>query len=262
MNGTARIDAVGRLVMQISHGIKITSSILMTLLVLSCSTEPVPPKPADQPLTSDRILPPEQPAPNVQPPHQPLPIDYRPQRGVASIYGLQDHGTATHSGEPYDLYAMSAAHPSWSLGTYMRVGYGQRQVVVRINDRNQDGAALRLSYQAAQKLALSSAAVVSFQALRTPAKTLRASAALTPAPRLLNEGLYYVQAGAFNSLQNAQQLEQYLRGELAQTVRILQKDGLYRVHLGPLPNTQARHLLSQLPAYSVENGFLVPAQVR
>ncbi|GEM_PF-3521302 len=141
---------------------------LWGLALLSCSTEPVPPQPADRAIAPDPMPLPGVPAPDAQAPEFPaLSLDYRPQRGYASLYGLADQGALTRSGEPYDLYAMTAAHPYLPLGIYVRVSDLQqrRSVVVRINDRNRDGAALRLSYQPAKDLGLIQGAEVMFQVL-------------------------------------------------------------------------------------------------
>lgn len=57
--------------------------------------------------------------------------------GVASWYGETFHGRTTASGEPYDMNALTAAHPSLPFGTMVRVTNlaNGRSVVVRINDR-------------------------------------------------------------------------------------------------------------------------------
>jgi len=59
------------------------------------------------------------------------------ERGIASWYGKKFHGRRTSSGEPYDMYAMTAAHRSLPLPCYARVTNLQngRSVVVKINDR-------------------------------------------------------------------------------------------------------------------------------
>ena len=59
------------------------------------------------------------------------------QVGVASWYGGKFHGRTTASGEPYDMHAMTAAHPSLPFGTKVRVTNLEngRSVVLRINDR-------------------------------------------------------------------------------------------------------------------------------
>src|SRR5690606_25459835 len=82
----------------------------------------------------------------------------RPYRvkGRASWYGRQFHGRPTSSGEPYDMYAMTAAHPTLPIPSYARVTRADngRSVVVRINDRGPfiAGRVIDLSYVAAYKL--------------------------------------------------------------------------------------------------------------
>lgn len=80
------------------------------------------------------------------------------QRGVASWYGKRFHGQKTASGETYDMYAMSAAHPVLPIPSYARITSLRtgRQVVVRINDRGpfHSNRAIDLSYAAAHRLGL------------------------------------------------------------------------------------------------------------
>ena len=80
------------------------------------------------------------------------------QRGLASWYGAKFHGKPTASGEPYDMYAMSAAHPTMALPSYARVRNpaNGRQVIVRVNDRGPfvPGRVIDLSYAAAFRLRL------------------------------------------------------------------------------------------------------------
>jgi len=78
------------------------------------------------------------------------------QRGAASWYGKGFHGKPTSSGEPFDMYKMSAAHPILPIPSYARVTNlaNGRSVVVRVNDRGpfHAGRAIDLSYAAAYKL--------------------------------------------------------------------------------------------------------------
>lgn len=78
------------------------------------------------------------------------------QRGYGSWYGKKFHGKKTSSGEPYDMYKMTAAHPTLPIPCYARVtnlGNG-KQVIVRVNDRGPFRSAriIDLSYTAALKL--------------------------------------------------------------------------------------------------------------
>ncbi len=78
------------------------------------------------------------------------------EEGVASWYGKKFHGRRTSSGEPYDMYTMTAAHPSLPLPTYVRVTNldNGKSVIVRVNDRGPfaDNRAIDLSYAAADRI--------------------------------------------------------------------------------------------------------------
>lgn len=79
-------------------------------------------------------------------------------QGVASWYGKKFHGNSTSIGERYDMYAMTAAHPTMPLPSYARVTSraNGRTVIVRVNDRGpfHRGRIIDLSYTAAHKLGL------------------------------------------------------------------------------------------------------------
>ena len=99
-------------------------------------------------------------------PYQVLGRDYAPmtrpapfrQSGIGSWYGRRYHGAKTSSGEVYDMYAMTAAHPTLPIPSYARVRNpaNGREVVLRINDRGpfHAGRIVDLSYTAALKLDL------------------------------------------------------------------------------------------------------------
>ena len=78
------------------------------------------------------------------------------EKGVASWYGKMFHGRKTSSGDTYDMYAMTAAHPSLPIPSYVRVTNlnNGRSAVVRVNDRGpfHPGRIIDLSYAAAYKL--------------------------------------------------------------------------------------------------------------
>ncbi len=89
------------------------------------------------------------------------------QRGVGSWYGRKFHGQRTSSGEPYDMYAMTAAHATLPIPSYARVTNlaNGRSVIVRINDRGpfHSGRLVDLSYAAAYKLGYAGAGSVSVE---------------------------------------------------------------------------------------------------
>jgi rare lipoprotein A len=78
------------------------------------------------------------------------------QRGVASWYGKKFHGQKTSIGEPYDMFAMTAAHPTLPLPSYARITNlnNDKSVVVRVIDRGPFHAdrIIDLSYAAAYRL--------------------------------------------------------------------------------------------------------------
>ena len=113
----------------------------------------------------------EEPEPRVEPlhrfannPYNVFGIDYQPMRtlgpfrqsGLASWYGKKFHGQKTSSGEIYDMYGMTAAHPTLPIPSYVRVtrSTDRRSVIVRVNDRGpfHPGRVIDLSYTAAWKL--------------------------------------------------------------------------------------------------------------
>lgn len=91
--------------------------------------------------------------------YTPLPGKARnSQRGVASWYGSKFHGQRTASGERYDMYKMTAAHPTLPIPSYVRITNLDTgsHVVVRVNDRGPfiAGRLIDVSYTAALKLGM------------------------------------------------------------------------------------------------------------
>lgn len=80
------------------------------------------------------------------------------QSGIASWYGNRFQGRRTASGEYYNLHALTAAHRTLPIGSYVRVTAvkSARSVIVRINDRGPyvQGRVIDLSYAAAEALNL------------------------------------------------------------------------------------------------------------
>jgi len=80
------------------------------------------------------------------------------ERGIASWYGTKFHGKRTSSGEPYDMYAMTAAHKTLPIPTYAEVTnlLNGKRVIVKVNDRGpfKENRLIDLSYAAATKLGI------------------------------------------------------------------------------------------------------------
>jgi rare lipoprotein A len=160
------------------------------------------------------------------------------ERGVASWYGPGFHAGNTSSGEPYDMYGMSAAHKTLPLPSYARVTNlrNGRSVVVRINDRGPFVAnrLIDLSYTAAAKLDMirDGTTLVEVRALTPGVPDNLTRSAEAPPPTL------YVQAGAFADADNARRLLGRLQAAgLANAFVLSPPEGkarLYRVRVGPV----------------------------
>ena len=142
--------------------------------------------------------------------YQPLPDSkgFR-QRGIASWYGKDFHGKKTSNGEIYDMYAMTAAHKTLPLGTYVRVHNlaNNRKLEVRINDRGPfvRGRIIDLSYTAAKDIGIvgPGTARVEVVALGTPATTGGGSSP-SYVPGDYYSGNFTYQVGAFANRENAE----------------------------------------------------------
>lgn len=108
--------------------------------------------------------------------------DDRPlrQRGNASWYGRQFHGNRTAIGERYDMFAMTAAHPTMPLPSYARVTntHNGASVIVRVNDRGPflEGRVIDLSYAAATRLGFANAGTAEVEVVRLTHADIRAGA--------------------------------------------------------------------------------------
>src|ERR1700739_4014902 len=84
-------------------------------------------------------------------------------RGIATWYGTVFNGRKTANGETFDMYAMTACHPTLPFGSLVKVVNlrNKRSVVVRITDRGylSEGRVIDLSYGAATKLAMTDAGI-------------------------------------------------------------------------------------------------------
>ena len=184
------------------------------------------------------------------------------ERGVASWYGPTFHGGNTSSGEPYNMYGMTAAHKTLPLPTYARVTNlsNGRSVVVRINDRGPFVAnrIIDLSYTAAAKLDMvrDGTAMVEVQALTPGVPDVIGRSAESPPPAL------YVQSGAFADPGNAErEVERLHAAGLTSAFVVPPLEGrshLYRVRLGPVSSVAAFDALAaQLAALGIPDARLV-----
>lgn len=144
------------------------------------------------------------------------------EQGLASWYGAKFHGRPTSSGEPYDMYRMTAAHRSLPLPTWAEVTRTDtgKTIVVRINDRGpfHSERIIDLSWAAAVMLDMVDAGTAP---VKVRAITFGDGPGSTPRPARLP---VFVQVGAFSDNDRA-------RG----VARDLKRSGI-----GPVPTEQAR----------------------
>lgn len=168
--------------------------------------------------------------------------------GNASWYGRKFHGRLTSSGEPFDMYQLTAAHRTLPIPTYARVTNldNGRTTVVRINDRGpfHDNRIIDLSYAAAVKLG--------FAAVGTARVRVE----------VLEPGENFVlQAGAFSDLDRADRLKAALNSLTGTPAFVVKVSGesLYRVRLGPVRGrTEAERLKEMIRAADYGVPLILP----
>ncbi len=183
------------------------------------------------------------------------------EEGIASWYGTKFHGRRTSSGEPFDMYQLSAAHKSLPLPIYVKVTNLEngKQLTLKVNDRGpfHPGRVIDLSYAAAVKLDVAQKGTA-----RVRVEVLDEGLPILPEVTERPDKIF-VQVGAFSNRAAAERMAQNLRKQLTQfviTVSSTRRESkpLYRVRIGPLANEwQARNLAQQwLDDNLVENAKL------
>ena len=179
------------------------------------------------------------------------------KQGTASWYGRKFHGQRTSSGEIYDMYAMSAAHPTLPVPSYARVTNLQngRSAVVRINDRGpfSSGRMMDLSFAAAYKLDFAESGIAAVEVesivLAPSAPSAEAPVAAEPAiPVTAETAGIYLQLGAFSARANAESFREKIQKQLSwlsQPVQIQVRGNLFRLHLGPYRNRNEANAIAE-----------------
>ena len=146
------------------------------------------------------------------------------EEGNASWYGTKFHGRSTSSGEPFDMFALTAAHRSLPIPVFARVtnlANGQ-STIVRINDRGpfHSNRIIDLSFAAAVKLDFHKKGTA-----RVRVETISES-----------EATFLVQVGDFDDLNNAQSVKDQLSATSGIAVEVVKANnsGIYRLQVGPL----------------------------
>jgi rare lipoprotein A len=148
--------------------------------------------------------------------YQPLPHSegFR-QSGMASWYGWEFHGKKTSNGEFYNMYAMTAAHKTLPLGTYVKVHNleNNRSVVVRINDRGPfvRGRVIDLSYTAAKDIGIVGPGTARVEVIALGRRTASSGdKASTYTAEDYSHGKFTFQVGAFLNRENAERQKRKL----------------------------------------------------
>lgn len=210
-------------------------------------------------------------------------------QGVASWYGPNFQSKSTSSGEQYNMYAMTAAHktlriPSYVLVTNMENG---KQVIVRVNDRGPfvSNRIIDLSYAAAKKIGMigrgtamvdvrsitpdtpipSSESIVSGvpTVAPTPARVTTASAASTAVnlPHAVWGQDVFIQVGAFGEMGHVITVQQRLAQAGITTVSVTPFGQLNRVRVGPVASlADYDRLMDQLRTIGFDNAQMVVEQ--
>jgi len=250
--------------------------VLAILFMAACARDVRPPAPEVDGPPSDRLDPSmiEIPQPRPEPPsaygnHSPYEVFGRTyhvkstaegyaERGIASWYGTKFHGRPTSSGEPYDMYRMTAAHRSLPLPTWAEVTRldTDETIIVRINDRGpfHSDRIIDLSWAAAVKLDMVDAGTAP---VKVRAITFDDGPGLTPRPARVP---VFVQVGAFSDRERAHGLARDLEsagvGPIETAPAQTPAGSVWRVRVGPVNQVElARSLIERV----AELGF-GPAQ--
>ena len=164
------------------------------------------------------------------------------REGKASWYGRKFHGRRTSSGEPYDMYKLTAAHRSLPIPTYVRVVNldNGRRVIVRVNDRGpfHPERIIDLSYAAAVKLGFQDQGIANVRV-----ESVRPAESETPAP---NSKRFFVYAGPFQDLGDADAIHAEVSALAHTPTDVVRWNGALRVRVGPLATRAAAERLRVL----------------
>jgi rare lipoprotein A len=173
------------------------------------------------------------------------------QLGIASWYGPSFHGKPSASGEPYDMWALTAAHRTLPFGTWVQVTKVEtgKRVTVRINDRGPfiKGRIIDLSYAAARELAM-----IGEGTADVALKIVSPHYDLIPSIGVSTR--FWVQVGAFTTLREAMTLRERLASQYdhirVRTVN-LPSGKWHRVQVGTFPSKKT----AQTAARVLQNAF-------
>jgi rare lipoprotein A len=204
------------------------------------------------------------------------------QIGIASWYGTKFHAHRTSSGEPYNMLAMTAAHKTLPLPTYVEVTNlkNQRKIIVKVNDRGpfEGNRLIDLSYVAAKKLGITGhgTAKVKVKAIdptifgqpsfhmvsNTPQRKIVAANNKylrhknKTVSTLHHHQTFYLQVGAFHNKYHAEKFRRHLLSLIKAPIKVSKSPinhQVYRVQIGPIQNMLAvNKMTSQLKRWGIK----------
>ncbi len=191
------------------------------------------------------------------------------EEGIASWYGREFHGRPTSSGVPYDMHALTAAHKTLPLGTYVKVLNlkNRRSVVLCVNDRGPfvSGRIIDLSFRVARMLDVVQAGTAPVRIEAIQLAVARHAEGQTrwaaePIPNF-RYGRFCIQVGAFRMLENAQRLKDAMSGRFS-SIRLQgpgqEPLGYYRVQVGEFRDLiVAREKTEDLKQQGFDGAFVV-----
>jgi len=180
------------------------------------------------------------------------------QKGIASYYGNKFHGHLTSNGEIYNMYSMSAAHKSLPLPSYVKVTNlaNNKSVIVRVNDRGpfHKERLIDLSYSAAYKLDMLKTGtarvsinvitknnpqkkekVIAIKHVATTTSQSTKKSIKNTTPQTI-EKAYFIQVFATSNMDKAKNTANALTALYQVPVSYLNKNGIFRVQIGPIQN--------------------------
>ena len=184
------------------------------------------------------------------------------QIGIASWYGTKFHGNFTSNGEIYDMYAMTGAHKTLPIPSYVRVTNleNNRSIVIRINDRGpfHSDRIIDVSYVAALKLGFADQGTTQVEVQSLTAE---------PNPKLVEPDLHdqnlsrnqrkvhrlpilplggvFLQVGAFLERTGAELLKEKIQPLTSLSIEVLQHKTLFKVKIGPIRNSNRLQMLQK-----------------
>ena len=168
------------------------------------------------------------------------------EKGIASWYGTKFHGRRTSSGETYDMYAMTAAHKSLPLPTYVKVTNlsNDKFIVVKVNDRGpfHENRIIDLSYTAAIKLDIIQKGTGLVEVKAIDPEEPKEDNLVKDDKISTQDTSFYIQVGTFSKLESAKILKQKLGLFGDNLIKIsnviVSGNTLYRVRIGPFTDTK------------------------